>query len=102
MIKGILNGILKALTVVVNFILTPVNSLVANLFPSMTNTIATFNNFVDTYFTTNLTFFFSMFPPIFKGLLVLFITFAIGYYTVHYTYTAIVKIFNVIQRIKFW
>lgn len=102
MIKAILNGILNALTGVVSFLLTPLNLLVANLFPDMSSTIATFNNFVDTYFGNNLTYFFSMFPPIFKSLLVLFITFSIGYYTVHFTYTALVKIFNVIQKVKFW
>lgn len=102
MIKAILNGILSALTGIVTFLLTPLNSLVANLFPDMTNTITTFNNFVNNYFGSNLTYFFSMFPPIFKSLLVLFITFSIGYYTVHFTYTALVKIFNVIQKVKFW
>lgn len=102
MIKGLLNGILKALSTVVGFILTPLNSLVANLFPNMASTIATFNNFVNTYFGSNLTYFFSMFPPIFKGLLSLFLTFCVTYYTVHYTYIAIVKVFAVIQKIKFW
>ena len=102
MIKAILNGILNALTGVVSFLLTPINSLVANLFPSMANAIATFNSFVSNYLGSNLTYFFSMFPPIFKSLLVLFITFCIGYYTVHFTYTALVKIFNVIQKVKFW
>lgn len=102
MIKSILNGLLSALTSVVNFLLTPINSLVANVFPDMANSIATFNSFVSNYISSNLTYFFSMFPPIFKGLLVLFITFCIGYYTIHFTYMALIKIFNVIQRVKFW
>lgn len=102
LIKAVLNGILKALTGVVSFLLTPLNALVANLFPNMASAIATFNNFVDTAFGSNLTYFFSMFPPTFKSLLVLFITFSIGYYTIHFTYTALVKIFNVIQKVKFW
>lgn len=102
MIKAILNGILKALVAVVNFLLTPINSLVANVFPDMASAIATFNNFVDTYLGSNLAYFFSMFPPIFKSLLVLFFTFCIAYYTIHFTYTAIIKIFNIIQKVKFW
>lgn len=102
MIKAILNGLLSALTGVVTFLLTPVNALVENLFPDMANAIATFNNFVDTYLGSNLAYFFSMFPPIFKSLLVLFFTFCIAYYTVHFTYTALVKIFTIIQKVKFW
>lgn len=102
MIKAILNGLLSALTGVVSFLLTPVNALVENLFPDMANAIATFNNFVDTYLGSNLAYFFSMFPPIFKSLLVLFFTFCIGYYTVYFTYIALVKIFTIIQKVKFW
>lgn len=102
MIKAILNGLLSALTGVVNFLLTPINLLVSNVFPNMSSAIATFTNFVNTYLGSNLSYFFSMFPPTFKTLLVLFITFCAGYYTVYYSYIAIVKIFNVIQKVKFW
>ena len=102
MIKAILNGLLSALSGVVSFLLTPVNALVENLFPDMASAIATFNNFVDTYLGSNLAYFFSMFPPIFKSLLVMFFTFCIAYYTVHFTYIALVKIFTIIQKVKFW
>ena len=70
MIKAILNGLLSALTGVVSFLLTPVNALVDNLFPDMASAIATFNNFVDTYLGSNLAYFFSMFPPTFKSIVV--------------------------------
>ena len=63
LIKAILNGLLSTLTGVVNFLLTPVNALVENLFPDMATAIGTFNNFVDTYLGSNLAYFFSMFPP---------------------------------------
>lgn len=102
MIKAILNGLLSALTGVVSFLLTPLNALVSNLFPNMATAIATFNNFVDTYLGSNLAYFFSMFPPTFKSLLVLFFTFCIAYYTVYFTYIALVKIFTIIQKVKFW
>lgn len=102
MIKAILNGLLSALTGVVNFLLTPINALVSNVFPDMAGAIATFNSFVSNYLGSNLSYFFSMFPPTFKALLVLFITFCAGYYTVYFTYIAVIKIFNVIQKVKFW
>lgn len=102
MIKTLLNGILKAITAVIGFILTPINALFANLFPDMSNAISTFNTFVNTYIGGSLSYFFSLFPPIFKTLLVLWFTFVIAYYSIFYTYKAIIKIFNVIQKIKFW
>lgn len=102
MIKTILNGILKALTSVIGFILTPINALFENLFPDMSNAISTFNTFVSTYVGGALSYFFSLFPPIFRGLLILWFTFVIAYYSIYYSYKAIIQIFNVIQKIKFW
>lgn len=102
LIKAILNGILNALVGVVSFLLTPLNNLVSTLFPNMASAIGTFNGFVDNYLGSNLAYFFSMFPPIFKSLLVLFFTFCITYYTVYFTYIALVKIFTIIQKVKFW
>ena len=102
MIKAILNGLLSSLTGVVTFLLTPINALFENLFPDMATAIGTFNNFVDTYLGSNLAYFFSMFPPIFKSLLVLFFTFCIAYYTVYFTYISLIKIFTIIQKVKFW
>ena len=49
MVKALLNGFLKMLISVVNLILTPINALFENLFPSMTNAISQFNTFVNTY-----------------------------------------------------
>lgn len=102
LIKAILNGILNALVGVVSFLLTPLNNLVSTLFPNMASAIGTFNSFVDNYLGSNLAYFFSMFPPIFKSLLVLFFTFCIAYYTVYFTYIMLVKIFTIIQKVKFW
>lgn len=102
MIKTLLNGILKAITSVIGFILTPINALFNNLFPDMSGAISTFNSFVNNYLGGALSYFFSLFPPIFRGLLILWFTFIIAYYSIFYTYKAIIKIFNIIQKIKFW
>jgi len=102
MIKAILNGILNALISVVSFLLTPLNALFTNLFPDVSTAISTFNTFVTNYIGGSLTYFFSMFPPIFRSLLVLWFTFIISYYTVYYTYNGLVKVFNIIQKVKFW
>lgn len=102
MIKAILKGILKMLSKVLNIFLLPVNALLENVFPDMTNAIATFNNFVTNVIGTKLAYFFNILPPTFKSLLVLWFTFVIAYYTVYYTYLGIIKIWAVIQKVKFW
>lgn len=102
MINAIINGILKIITTLLNVFLLPVNLLIENLFPDMTQAIGHFNNFVTTYLGSSLSFFFNLLPPIFKGVMILWLTFLISYYTIYYSYLAIVKIFDIIQKIKFW
>ena len=67
MIKALLNGILGLAKKLISIVLTPINLLVANLFPNMASAIGTFNTFVNTYIGSSLSYFFSLFPPIFKS-----------------------------------
>lgn len=102
MIKAIINGILNICMKVIDIVLTPINLLFDNLFPNVSSIISTFNTFVTTYVGGSLSYFFSILPPIFRGLLITFITFVIAYYGIYYTYIGIKKIFDVIQKIKLW
>ena len=102
MIKSLLNGILKVILMLLNIILIPINSLIENVFPSMVSAIQTFTNFINNIIGNNLVYFFHLFPPIFRSLLIIWFTFVIGYYTIYYTYLAILKIWDIIQKIKFW
>lgn len=102
MIKAIINGILNILMVVINIVLTPLNLLFDNLFPDVGSMISTFSTFVNQYVGGTLSYFFSLLPPIFRGLITSFITFVIAYYGVYYTYVGIKKIFDIIQKIKLW
>lgn len=102
MINGILKGILKAITKLLSLFLLPVNALINQLFPNMTTAISHFNTFVSTYIGSTLSFFFSILPPIFRSIIFIWLTFLISYYTIYYTYLAVVKIFDLIQKIKFW
>lgn len=102
MIKAFLSGILKVISSLLNVILLPINTILSALFPDMSQAISTFTSFINTYVGGTLSYFFSIFPPIFRSLLVIWFGFVIGYYTIYYTYLAIIKIFNIIQKIKFW
>lgn len=97
-----MNGILTIVTGLLDIILLPVNALIENIFPSMASAVGTFNNFVNNYVGGSLAYFFSILPPIFRNLLTIWFTFVIAYYGIYYSYLAILKIWNVIQKIKFW
>lgn len=102
MIKAILNGILKVISKILNVFLLPINALFENLFPDMTSAIETFNDFVSTYLGNNLSYFFSIFPPIFRSILLLWFTFLVSYFSVKVTYHAAIKVWSIIQKVKFW
>ena len=102
MIKKLLKGILKMILKILNIVLIPINSLIENVFPDMSNAIQTFTNFVNNVLGTNLSFFFHLLPPIFRTLLFTWFTFVIAYYSIYYTYKGILKIWEIIQKIKFW
>lgn len=102
MINALLKGILKVITKLLSLFLLPINLLINQLFPDMSAAIGHFNTFVNTYLGNTLTFFFSILPPIFRSIILIWLTFLITYYTVYYSYLAIIKIFDLIQKIKFW
>lgn len=68
----------------------------------MSSAITAFTNFVNNILGTNLVYFFNLFPPTFKSILVIWFTFIVAYYTIYYTYLAVIKILAIIQKIKFW
>lgn len=102
MVKALLNGIMKMVTKVINLFLLPINTLFANIFPNMSNAISSFTNFVNTYLGNTLGYFFSLLPPIFRSILTIWFTFIISYYGIYYSYLALVKIWGIIQKLKFW
>lgn len=68
----------------------------------MTNAINHFTTFVNTYVGGTLSYFFSILPPIFRSILSIWVTFLISYYGIIFAYKGFVKVWNVIQKLKFW
>lgn len=102
MVKAIINGIMKMLTKVINMALLPINSIFSNIFPNMSSAISSFTTFINNYLGNTLGYFFSILPPIFRSILTIWFTFIIAYYGIYYTYLAAVKIWGIIQKLKFW
>lgn len=102
MIKAILKGILKMILAILNIVLIPINSLLENLFPTLTVEISKFSSFIQNYIGNGLSYFFNLIPPMTRNLLAVWFAFVVAYYTIYYTYLGITKIWGVIQKIKFW
>lgn len=102
MAKAIFNVFFKVIQSVLNIILLPINALIVNLFPDFSSMITTFNTAIRTYIGPTIGYFSSLLPPTTKTLLIIYLTFLISYYTISYSAHAIIKIFKIIQKIKFW
>lgn len=92
-------GVIKG---VVDIILTPVNLLVSNLVPDVSQMVGTFNSAVTTFFNSTLNYFFSMLPPNCRTFILLYLTFLIGYYTISFSVHSIVKVYKIIKNVKVW
>lgn len=102
MAKALFNVLFKIIQSALQIGLAPINLLVVNLFPDFSTLISTFNNNVNTYIGTKIGFFSILIPPFTKSLIILYLTFLISYYTISFSAHIIIKIFKIIQRIKFW
>lgn len=102
MIKAIINGVMKLVTNIIDIVLLPVNTLISNIFPDFSSSINQFNSFVTNYIGGTISYFSSLLPPITRNVIAIWLTFLIVYYGVVWSYSLIIKIYNVIQKIKFW
>ena len=102
MAKALFNVLFNVIKTILNIGLAPINLLVVNLFPDFSNLISNFNSVVSTYIGGGIGYFSALLPPITKNIILLYLTFLISYYTITYSAHAIIKIFKIIQRIKFW
>lgn len=102
MAKAIFKVLLKFIKSIADTILLPINLLVANLLPDLSNLISTFNTAVTRFIGTNLAFFAHLLPPITKNLILVYLGFLITFYTITVTAHAILKVINIIKAIKIW
>lgn len=102
MAKAIFNVFFKIIQTVLNIVLLPVNALVVNLVPDFSAMISTFNNNVANYIGNGLGYFAYLLPPTTRNLISIYLLFLTAYYTITISAHAIIKIFAIIKRIKFW
>ena len=102
MAKAIMKVIMKLVSSVVDIVLIPINALIGGIFPNFSTAINNFTSFVNNYVGGTIGYFASILPPITRSIIGLWLSFLITYYAVAWSYSLITKIYNVIQKIKFW
>lgn len=102
MAKAIFSVFFKIIKKIVEIFLTPINLLVANLFPNLTNIISTFNSAVSTLLGSTIGYFSSILPPITRTIILLWFSILISYYGVVFSIHLIMKVIEIIKKIKVW
>ena len=99
---GIIDLILSLITGIVNIVLFPINALITSFFPNFSSSVSTFSEGLTRLTTAPIGYFAYHIPPITRGVLLLYLTIMLGYYTIIWTYRGIILIPTVIRKIKFW
>ena len=102
MAKAIFKVFFKIIVALTNVILTPINLLVANLFPDLSSIIARFTYACNTYLGSGLSWFYNIIPTNARNLVTIYITILISYYTISISVHAILKVYTIIKNIKIW
>lgn len=101
MFKLLMNGLLSLLMGIVNIVLAPINAILGALFPDLGGYLIGVITFLG-QLGSAISYISNLFPPLFKGLIVITLTTLIYYYTIYWTYTALYKAWSLIQKIKLW
>lgn len=101
MVADLLNGFLTLIVNIANVVLAPINLLVANLIPDFSN-LLTYFNYVLNMIATASRFIGTIIPPMTKEAIIFYLTFLVAYYTITISVHAFIKVYLIIQRIKFW
>lgn len=102
MAKALFNVFFNIIKSIVNVVLTPINLIVANFFPNLTTIINSFNSALNLYLGGGLAYFFNLIPPTSRTLILLYLSILLAYYTGIFAYHIILKVFQIIQKIKIW
>lgn len=102
MINAILNGLLKFILVIVESVMYPINSIFSTIFPNMNSYLARFIYVFENIIGNMVYYFFSILPVNTRGLVLTYLQFLVGYYTIYGVVWAVYAIFRLIKNLKIW
>lgn len=102
MARAIFKVFFSIITSLVSIVLAPINILASSVLPDLTLIINKFNYALNTYFGRGLTWFFSILPSGVRSVVIIYLVILVSYYTITISIHGILKVYHIIQRIKFW
>lgn len=101
MINAIINGLLNVINGIINVIFLPIDAAINAAFPDISNNIVTALNSIQTLFS-NLSYPLTFLPKSFITILLAIFTIQLAKVTLGFTYKGFIKLYVIIQKIKFW
>lgn len=101
MIQSIFNGLLLILTTIVRIVVYPLNLLISSTLPDISTKIVDTTNSIVQFFNT-LAWPLSIVPTGILNTLAFILLIEIAKHTIYISTHALIKMWNIFQKIKFW
>lgn len=101
MFKILFNGITSILANILSVVMYFPNQLVSSLIPDLTEKISFITNNLSQVFD-GLTWALSILPPVLVSTLLFILTLEVAKHTIFTSTHALIKVWNLMQKIKFW
>lgn len=101
MFKALFNIIINLLATVIQLICWPVNQLITATLPNFSDKITQVTTTLNTIFNS-ITWGLGLLPPIVVETLLFIVTIEIAKHTIYISTHTLIKVWNVLQKIKFW
>ena len=101
MIKLLFNFIINLLATVIQIIVFPINALIANTLPDISDKIVQVTSFLSNIFD-NMTWALSIIPTPVLAVLTFIVTCEIAKHTIKVSTHSLIRVWTVLQKIKFW
>lgn len=101
MFKALFNIIINLLATVIQIICWPVNQLIVATLPNISDKITSVTTTLNNIFSS-ITWGLGLLPPIVVETLLFILTIEIAKHTIYISTHTLIKVWNVLQKIKFW
>lgn len=101
MFKALFNVIINMLATVIQIICWPINTIITNTIPDLSNQISSVSNTIGSVFSS-LNWALGLVPPVIIETLLFIITIEVAKHTIFLSTHTLIKVWNVLQKIKFW
>lgn len=101
MFKALFTGLLNLLASVIQLICWPVNQIISNALPDLSDKILAVTNTLNSVFDS-ITWALGLIPPLITETLLFILTIEIAKHTIYVSTHTLIKVWNVFQKIKFW